>query len=233
MKSVLISGANRGLGYSLSEHFLQAGYQVFAGIRQSGASLDALAVRYPGLLTCLQLDVTQMEQIRAARQQVTELTEGLDILINNAGVHLDSKQTVLEEIDLEDTRWSTTIDVNSFGPLRVTQQMLPLMEKGTRKLIINVSSEAGSIADAWRKQEFAYCMSKAALNMQTRLLHNYLQPRGFMVLAVHPGWIRSDMGGPEADISPDEAAAGIFALAEREEPGAEIYLDYQGRALRW
>jgi NAD(P)-dependent dehydrogenase (short-subunit alcohol dehydrogenase family) len=225
MKTILISGANRGLGYSLSEHFLQAGYRVFAGVRQSMAGLDALAVRYPGLLTCLQLDVTQMEQVRAARQQVTELTAGLDILIN--------KQTKLEDVDFEDPRWSTTIDVNSFGPLRVTQQMLPLLEKGTRKLIINISSEAGSIADAWREKEFAYCMSKAALNMQTRLLHNYLQPRGFSVLAVHPGWIRSDMGGPEADISPDEAAAGIFALAEREEPGAEIYLDYQGKGLRW
>ena len=232
-KTVLISGANKGLGYSLSEHFLRAGYRVFAGARKSFSSLDVLAASYPGMLTCLKLDITCMEQVQEARQQVAELTPDLDILVNNAGIHLDSKQTPLEEIDLEDPGWSETINVNSFGPLRLTQQMLPLLEKGARKLIINISSEAGSITEAWRDREFFYCMSKAALNMQTRLLHNYLQPRGFCVLAVHPGWIRSDMGGPQADISPDEAAAGIFALAQREEPGADIYLDYQGRVFKW
>ena len=232
-KTILITGANRGLGYALCEHFLRAGYQVFAGARQSGSNLEGLAARYPGLLTCLALDVTSLEQARAAAQQVAGLTGGLDILINNAGVHMDSKTTSLEELDLADPAWQTTFDINTFGPLRVTQQMLPLLDKGSRKLIINISSEAGSIGECWRDREYFYCMSKAALNMQTRLLHNYLQPRGYSVLAVHPGWFRSDMGGPQADISPDEAASALFDLAQRAEPPAEMYFDYQLKPLSW
>jgi NAD(P)-dependent dehydrogenase (short-subunit alcohol dehydrogenase family) len=184
-KTILISGANKGLGYSLSEYFFRAGYRVFAGARK----LDVLAASYPGILTCLKLVVTRMEQVLEARQQVAELPPGLDILVNNAGIHLDSKLTPLEEIDLEDSGWSEMINVNSFGPLRLTQQMLPLLVKGARKLIINISSEAGSITEAWRDREFFYYMSKVALNMQTRLLYNYLQPRGFCVLVVHPGWM--------------------------------------------
>ena len=232
-KTVLITGANRGLGIAMCEQFLRGGYRVFAGARQSLSNLDALSASFPGMLTCLPLDVTSLEQVRAARQQLAGLTGGLDILINNAGVHLDSKVTALEVLDLDDPAWQTTFDINSFGPLRVTQQMLPLLENAARKLIINISSEAGSIGECWRDREFFYCMSKAALNMQTRLLQNYLQPRGFSVLSVHPGWFRSDMGGPEADISPDEAASAIFNLAEREEPVAEIYMDYQLNPLKW
>ena len=82
--------------------------------------------------------------------------------------------------------------------------------------------------------EFAYCMSKSALNMQSKLLQNALGPQGFKVLAVHPGWIRTGMGGPQAAISADQSAEGIFQLATRAwSPDDPIYLDYQGKALRW
>ena len=120
------------------------------------------------------------------------------------------------------------------GPLRVVQQFLSLMDKGEMKLILNISSEAGSIADSKRENQFVYCMSKAALNMQSKILHNYLQPRGFIVLIVHPGWMRTNMGGPSAAINSDESAAGIFDLAAREpKPGDPIYIDYRGEPLPW
>jgi NAD(P)-dependent dehydrogenase (short-subunit alcohol dehydrogenase family) len=127
-----------------------------------------------------------------------------------------------------------TMDVNAFGPLRVIQQFLPLLKKGPRKLIINISSEAGSLADCCRSMEYAYCMSKSALNMASRILQNALAPAGFKVLAIHPGWMRTDMGGPEADIAPDEAADGIFELAMRQwQLDDNIYMDYQGTILPW
>jgi NAD(P)-dependent dehydrogenase (short-subunit alcohol dehydrogenase family) len=116
----------------------------------------------------------------------------------------------------------------------MTQQFLPLLQKGQRKLIVNISSEAGSIADCQRQREYAYCMSKAALNMQSKILQNYLGSKGFKVLAVHPGWMQTDMGGSDADIHPDVAAEGIFELAARDwSSNDEIYLDYRGNSMRW
>jgi NAD(P)-dependent dehydrogenase (short-subunit alcohol dehydrogenase family) len=231
IKTVFITGADKGLGFSLTQRFLAEGIRVFAGQYEPGSRLSALAA--PEKLTLVPLDVTQMDSVREAARRVAELAPALDVLINNAGVMLETR-TPLLELDLTRLPLMETLDVNTFGPLRVVQQFLPLLEKGERKLILNISSEAGSIADCWRESEFAYSMSKAALNMQSRILQNYLKPRGFKVLAVHPGWMRTDMGGAEADIHADEAAEGIFNLAAQDwDPDDEIYMDYHGQPLRW
>jgi NAD(P)-dependent dehydrogenase (short-subunit alcohol dehydrogenase family) len=109
-----------------------------------------------------------------------------------------------------------------------------LLTAGRRKLIVNISSEAGSIGNCWRSAEFGYCMSKAALNMQSKILQNNLGPQGFKVLAIHPGWMQTDMGGAQADIHPDVSAQGIFELALKEwKPEDAIYMDYQGNVLPW
>ncbi len=238
--TVLITGAGKGLGRSLAGRFLAAGYRVFAGFYQTGSLLQKYQEEYGTFLTVLPLDVTDINSVRAAAQRVSREVPALEILINNAGVHLEDN-VPLPELNLADGHLQKTMEVNAFGPLLVTQQFLPLLEKGRRKIIVNISSEAGSIGDCWRTQEFAYCMSKAALNMQTRILHNYLGPRGFRIKAVHPGWLRTDMGGKEATLDPDESAAMIRELIERitrEEDGPEktsppLFVDYQGRELRW
>jgi len=233
-ETILITGAGRGLGLALAEKFLSEGFRVFAGQYRSVPNLQALAGRFPQTLTVVPLDVTDGESVRRTAEIVAGQTPALDILINNAGVHLEGHRPPLEELALTSRYLHHTMEVNAFGPLRVTQQFLPLLEKGRRKLIINVSSEAGSIGDCWRDREYAYCMSKAALNVQSRILQNYLGPRGFKVLAVHPGWMQTDMGGPGADIHPNVAAEGIVELAARDwKPGDAIYLDYQGNPLRW
>ncbi len=230
--TVFITGADKGLGFSLAEKFLSEGFRVFAGQYGTGDRLQALAARSPQMLTTVPLDVTDTESVRQAARTVARLTDALDILINNAAVYLEGDRPALE--DDPESHWLQTLNVNTLGPLRVTKQFLPLLAKGRRKMLINISSEAGSIADCWRDREYAYCMSKAALNMQSRILHNYLSPRGFRVLAVHPGWMRTDMGGPNADLDPDESAAGIFQLATRDwSPDDPIYVDYQGRPMRW
>jgi len=228
---VFITGANRGLGLSLVVRFLSGGFRVFAGVRNP--SLDRVA-NIPPAACLISLDVTSPESINQAVRKTREITSALDILINNAGVHLEAEAATLEELDLADGHLERTLAVNAFGSLRVTQQFLPLLERGRGKLILNISSEAGSIADCWRNREFAYCMSKSALNMQSKLLENYLAPRGFHVRAVHPGWMRTDMGGQNADISPDQSAEGIFSLATKGGlPEDDIYLDYEGKPLRW
>ncbi len=232
--TVFITGADKGLGLALVEKFLSAGLRVFAGQYSVGDNLQTLAVRFPQTLAVVPLDVTSLDSVRRAARIVAEQTDALDVLINNAGIFIRSADVPLEQLDLADQNLERTLDVNTYGPLRVTQQFLPLLRKGRRKRIINISSEAGSVADCTRDAWYAYCMSKAALNMQSKILHNYLALHGFKVLAVHPGWMRTDMGGPEAELDPAESAAGIFDLAMRDwSPDDPIYVDYRGRPMRW
>jgi NAD(P)-dependent dehydrogenase (short-subunit alcohol dehydrogenase family) len=233
-QTVLITGAEKGLGFSLTAKFLREGFRAFAGRLADDAGLIRLGNQFPEMLTIVPLDVTDADSVRQAAANVAGRAAALDVLINNAGVHLENSKTDLEQLDLSDQHLQRTMEVNTFGPLRVTQQFLPLLEKGQRRLILNISSEAGSIADCQRQREYAYCMSKAALNMQSKILHNYLVPRGFTVLAIHPGWMRTDMGGPDADIHPDEAAKGIFELATKDwGPDDPIYVNYDGNARQW
>jgi len=240
-ETVLITGAGRGVGLALTKEFLAAGYRVFAGVRKTCHLLEKVKEQYPAALSLIPLDVTEMASVRAAATKVAAETPALETLINNAGVYLGDKTRTLEELDLEDNHLQQTMEVNAFGPLRVVQQFLPLLAAGGKRIIVNISSEAGSIGDCWRRQEYAYTMSKAALNMQTRILHNYLSPRGFKIKAIHPGWVRTDMGGKEADLDPATSAGGIFNVIQRvaagelatKEGGEGIFLDYQGKILRW
>jgi NAD(P)-dependent dehydrogenase (short-subunit alcohol dehydrogenase family) len=233
IKTVFITGADKGLGFSLVQQFLRAGVHVFAGQYQANNDLIDLAQSFPQTLTPVPLDVTQLDSVSQAADIVAKRVLALDVLINNAGVMLE-KRTPLLELDLSSLPLFETLDVNTFGPLRMVQQFLPLLEKGEHKLILNISSEAGSITDCWRESEFAYSMSKAALNMQSKILQNYLKPRGFKILAVHPGWMRTDMGGADADIDAAEAAEGIFNLAVKEwNLDDEIYMDYRAQPIHW
>jgi NAD(P)-dependent dehydrogenase (short-subunit alcohol dehydrogenase family) len=233
-KTVFITGADKGLGLSLVRRFGQGGFHVFAGDYLSGKGLKEAGKQFPGKLSLVGLDVTDLASVRRAAQTVAEQTSALDILINNAAVYLQKPVKPLEELDFSDLHFQKTMDVNAFGPLRVTQQFLSLLEKGQRKLILNISSEAGSITDCKRPTEYAYCMSKSALNMASRILQNYLKPRGVKILAVHPGWMRTDMGGQDADLHPDQAAESIFKLSIKQwQLNDEIYMDYQGTILPW
>lgn len=234
-QTVLITGANRGLGLSLAAKFLREGFLVFATTRTPQASLHLLTDQFAKTLSVVAMDVADTDSVRKAAETVAAQTPTLDILINNAAIYPEGAKASLDELDLSSAPITLVVmDVNVFGPLRVTQQFLPLLEKGQRKLLINVSSEAGSLSDCWRDKEFPYCMSKAALNLQSKILQNYLWPKKIKVLAVHPGWMRTDMGGADADIHPDEAADGIFELTTRVwESDEPIYVNYDGSLMEW
>lgn len=200
----------------------------------SGDNLKKLVGQFPEKLTLVGLDVTDLVSVQKAAQSVLTSTSKLDILINNAAVNLDKPVKPLEGLDFSDNHFQQTMDVNAFGPLRVVQQFLPLLEKGKRKLITNISSETGSIGDCKRTAEYAYCMSKSALNMGSKILQNDLKPRGLKVLAIQPGWMQTDMGGKDADIHPDESAEDIFNLLMKPwRLYEEIYMDRHGKILPW
>ncbi len=232
MQNLLITGAGQGLGLSLTKKFLEMGYFVVAGCYGSSDNLLSLNGSYAERLMTVPMDVTNETEVAKAASDTANRVGSLDLLINNAGIHLEQAYLPLEEIDF--TSMLTTFQVNTLGPLKVAKHFVGLLDKGAGKLLVNISSEAGSISDCWRDREFDYCMSKTALNMQSKILQNYLKSRGIKILALHPGWMRTEMGGAKADITPEEAAEGIFKLTQKKWSLDErMYFDYKGKPMNW
>ncbi len=230
----LVTGADRGLGYGLTEGLLTRGWQVFAGqYLPEWPELGELAQRYPDLLHVVPLDVGSIESARAAAEIVAGLTDRLDVIINNAGVSSKtSRIPITEPQDYDEMH--RLYNVNSLGPLRVVEAFLPLTKTSEMKRLCFVSSEAGSIGQAYRTAWYAYCMSKAALNMGVKLMYNHLRPEGYTFRLYHPGWVRSYMGGQkntQADLEPEEAAAYAlpFFLDARADEDRLVLRDYLGR----
>jgi NAD(P)-dependent dehydrogenase (short-subunit alcohol dehydrogenase family) len=236
--TAFVTGADRGLGFALGAEMLKQDWQVFAGQHMpEWPDLSALAAQYPKTLHIVPLEVRSVESVKAAAKDVAELTNHLDVLINNAGVHSPTTLRAIREPQ-DYAEMQRMYDVNALGPLRVTETFLPLMERGSLKRLCFISSEAGSIARSERTAEFGYCMSKAALNMAVKILSNDLSPSGYTFRVYHPGWIRSYMSGVknmEATFEPEEAAAKAIPilLGQRENEGELVLLDYEGKEWPW
>ncbi|WP_043930990.1 SDR family NAD(P)-dependent oxidoreductase [Bacillus sp. EB01] len=235
---VFVTGANRGLGLGLVRRLLEKDCMVFAGIRAEASSeLEQLKAAYSNHLEIVAIDVTDSKSIDEAKVRVEAKSSKLDWLINNAAILGDTRATVLDNMDFGDMM--SVFDTNTLGPLRVANVFLPLLLKSKTKLIVNISSEAGSIADCHRISNFGYCMSKAALNMQSALVHNHLKEYGGGVLIFHPGWVQTYMQGKldtAAPLTADESASKLVALAEQYEYVREakpLFLDYLGNRLQW
>ncbi|WP_407270276.1 SDR family NAD(P)-dependent oxidoreductase [Radiobacillus sp. PE A8.2] len=235
--TIYITGADRGLGLALSTVFLEADYTVFAGrFMNNWTELDELKQQYGERLHILTLDVTEQQSVDTAAAYIREKNRGqLDILVNNAGLFKDRSEDIFGELNYEDMM--NLINTNTFGPLRVSQSVVPLLLKGRAKMLVNISSEAASLTDCWRKKEYGYAMSKAALNMQLTILQNHLSEFGIKVLAIHPGYVKSYMLGvfnDEATISAMESATNmmkqILKLPTIEE---HMFIDYLGNKIDW
>ncbi len=203
MKTVLITGADRGVGYSLCEEFLAGGWHVFAGqYMPQWTQLAELKERYPKALELIPLDVGDSESVKAAAGQVSGLCDHLDLLVSNAGI--GGK----DDYD----RMRNVFSVNTLGAVRMTEAFLPLMQTGLKRLAF-VSSEAGIISVSHRTDGFAYTMSKTALNMVVRRMFRTLQPQGYTFRLYHPGWVRSYMMGTKStagNFEPEETAAVAY-----------------------
>lgn len=231
-KEILVTGASRGLGFCFAKRYLEEGNRVFAGYRNNAGGLKALKQEYGALLELVVLDVADTASVEAAAMQIKELTNHLDIVINSAGIHSDTSFEILETTNLDDC--SFVYNVNAVGPLRVAKAFLPLIRNGNSPKMINISSESGSITWSGRVKEFDYCMSKAALNMGSKLLSNYLKEDKISVLAVQPGWMRTDMGGPKADLDPYETAVKLVKLFQSiKDLDNPIFIDNEGQSIPW
>ncbi|WP_282939115.1 SDR family oxidoreductase [Paenibacillus sp. RC67] len=207
----LVTGADRGVGLGLVQELLGQGFTVFAGrYAASEGPLQQLKDLHKNNLHLVDLDISNAESVRAAASWVGEYTERIDLLINNAGILGDIEATVLDELDYAEMQ--EVFNVNALGTLRVTQAFLPMLLHSERKLLANISSEAGSIGSCTRHNWYAYCMSKAALNMQSALIYNQFKSQGLKLLVLHPGYVQSYMHGElntKASLTVEQAASNI------------------------
>ena len=200
--TVLVTGANRGLGLEWARQFSAAGARVIGTARRPDAAVElkALGVRVE------QLDVTDPESVAGLAARLGD--QPIDILINNAGI--GDRVVSLEQVD--PAAVEEIYRVNCVGPMRVTQALLPSLRKGKRKLIVNKTSGLGSIERNTRGGYYGYRESKAALNMFTRSLAWELAPEGFTCIAIAPGWVRTGLGGPMARLSPAESIEAMMGV---------------------
>lgn len=209
---ILITGAARGLGLHLARTAAQCGHTVFAGAHNLDGAMElvSLAEQFPGKITPLALDVTDDTQVVNATGIVKHTAGALDVLINNAAIMVGREDTI-ETLQLEQVR--SSMEVNLLGPMRLVQSFLPLIQAGINQAIINISSEAGTIINAF-PSNYPYALSKTALNMFSERLREHLREKRIRVFAIHPGWMRTNMGGDGAPGDPAQIAKGILDIAE-------------------
>jgi NAD(P)-dependent dehydrogenase (short-subunit alcohol dehydrogenase family) len=236
--TTFITGADRGLGFALSQVLLAQGWRVYAGqYFPDWPDLAHLAEQYPDRLLPVPLDVMDEASVRAAAQAVAKTAEKIDLLINNAGVSSPNNLITIHEVQ-DYFEMQRVYDVNSLGPLRVVEAFLPLVARSELKRLCFVSSEAGSIASSRRTAWYGYCMSKAALNMAIKILFNHLRPEGYTFRLYHPGWMRSYMSGKkslEATLEPEESAASAVPFFLEALPNEDhlALVDNQGNEWPW
>lgn len=232
-QKVLVTGASRGLGLGFVERWLADGREVFGLARNAKGSqaLSELAQRYPGALHLCDCDVADDASVKAAAETVSGLTKTLDLVVNNAGVfgpHGDS----LASLDHDEIR--RVFEINTLGPLRVARAFLPLLERGREPRLVSITSLMGSIGDNASGGSWAYRISKAALNMAHRNLAHECSPRGVVVALLHPGWVKTDMGGAGAPLSVEESVSGMIRVMDGiTVADAGAFFDWEGDPQPW
>ena len=224
MPSILITGANRGLGLEFARQYSADGWQVFAACRDpSGAAQLQELKRAPDRqLTVLQMDVTDLASVRAAAKEIG--TAAIDVLVNNAGVGGASNQTT-GRVDYR--AWADVLDVNTRGPLRVLESFLDHLARSERRTVVTITSGMGSLADNTSGGSIAYRTSKAAVNMVMRSAAIDLARHRIICIIVNPGWVKTDMGGLAARMTPQESVGALRKLI------ANLTLEDSGKFFNW
>ncbi|MXV93667.1 MAG: SDR family oxidoreductase [Chloroflexi bacterium] len=236
MQRILITGANRGIGFELARQYVAADDAlVFAGCRKpaSAEALHELAGQAADRLVIVQLDVNDAGSIAAAAAQITHSAGALDLLINNAGInprgdHQSSRMGSLSAADV-----SEVISTNAVGSLVVTQAFRALLGAGDNPRVVMISSGMGSMQRT-RGDSYAYRMSKAAMNMAARVLAFDEAMAGITTVTANPGWVRTDMGGENAVLEPEESGSQLRAMIS----GLTLadkgrFFNYDGSELPW
>jgi NAD(P)-dependent dehydrogenase (short-subunit alcohol dehydrogenase family) len=231
MPSASITGANRGLGLEFTRQYLADGWQVYAACRDpnSASELRRLTDASGHKGRILPLDVTDPASVKAAAAELGG--QAIDLLLNNAGV-MGARGQTIGNIDYK--AWATVLDVNTMGPMRMSEAFVDHLARSERKLIVTLTSGMGSLADNTSGGSIAYRSSKAAVNMVMRSLAIDLAPRGITCVVVNPGWVRTDMGGPHATLTTAESVTTLRRLFETLGPSQSgKFFNYNGREYAW
>ena len=229
---VVITGSNRGLGLEFTRQLLARGDQVFATCRypSEAKALHDLKTAHPDLLSVTPLEVDDPDSIEASYQKISAETDALDLLINNAAISFGgqnmgqlTKDTIMR-----------TLAINVAGPMLVVQRYLDLVRKGDSPKIINISSGVGSMTGYDQSGLYPYGASKAALNRFTRALMRDVRDDGIVTIVMDPGWVQTDMGGPNAWITPEKSITGMLKVIDgltMDDTGE--YFHYEGGKVPW
>ena len=230
-RTVLVTGANRGLGLEFVRQYAGDGWKVWAACRspKSAKELKALQAQHADGISILALDVTDSDSIRSAAAQLRG--EPIDLLLNNAGVGGPPAQKIGS---LDYAAWARVIDANVLGPARVVEAFVGNVAKGRGKRIVTLTSRMGSIEDNTSGGSYAYRSSKAGVNAVMKSFSIDLAPRGITCVVVHPGWVRTDMGGAGGKLAPAESVKALRALIDSlKAKDTGKFFDYDGSELPW
>lgn len=231
MPTVLITGANRGLGLAFATQYATAGWRVHATCRDPdrAQALAALAENAEGAVAIHRLDVGDGAAISALADALRDTA--VDLLLNNAGVYGGQRKTFG---DIDYKSWIETLRINALAPLRMAEAFVDHVAASERRQMVFISSKMGSIADNASGDSYIYRSSKAALNAVVKSLAIDLAPRGITAVAFHPGWVKTDMGGPNALLEPEESIAAMRAVIDRLTPAdTGRFLNYDGTPIPW
>lgn len=220
----LITGGNRGIGLEFARQLSVKGERILVTARDPDKAQDVARLSHQ----VIPLDVSDPASIAKLGDHLKG--QPVDVLINNAGVSSDQKS--IDMLTAEELQ--RVFMVNSFGPLLVTKAVLPNLRAGGKKTVFNITSQLGSIANNTGGSSYPYRASKTALNQLTVSLSNELKKDGFTCVVAHPGWVRTDMGGPNATLSPEESVKGLLKIIAELTPGdTGKFYDYSGKTLPW
>ncbi|WP_020592300.1 SDR family oxidoreductase [Kiloniella laminariae] len=226
MPTVLITGANKGIGLAFAKSFAVDGWKVHACCRQPDKAVDLKSIE--GNVALHKLEVTDGLRLAGLAREIVD--EPIDILINNAGYF--GPRLPFGETDYDD--WAYTFLVNSMGPLRMAEHFVEHVARSERRLIVNISSKMGSLAANESGGGYVYRSSKAALNMVSKSLAIDLQEKGVSVITVHPGHVQTDMGGEDAPVSISKSVSGLRkVIANVTEADTGKFYNYDGSIIPW
>jgi NAD(P)-dependent dehydrogenase (short-subunit alcohol dehydrogenase family) len=222
--NILITGASRGIGLELTKQYVARGETVFAAMRDPDGNTGAV-----------KLDVTDEGSIAAAVEQVRSKTDSLDLLINNAGVLTTRGGRHMAEFgDLTADEAEAIFRANVIAPFMVAQAFHGLLQKSSKPKIVSITSGYGSVSSNDGSYPLWYAASKAALNMGMRTAAAQLAKDNFTVAVISPGWVKTDMGGPGATLTPEQSVRGMIKVIDELDPSKNgKFLDYRGREIPW
>lgn len=229
--NILITGANRGIGLEMVRYAAQQGWRVFACCRNphNADDLFSIAKLSNGQISVHIADMLELATVQALSYELRN--ESIDILVNNAGIYGSDKNT-FGAVDADS--WLQTFQVNCIAPLKMVEAFSEQLMMGKRKLVACMSSKMGSMADNGYGNSYIYRSSKAALNAVVKSLSIDLKDKGIISVVLHPGWVKTEMGGPDAEISTRESVEQIFTnLSSLTISDSGRFIDIDGSDIPW